>query len=76
MDNIEKTRRDIINTYVEFRKQRGITQQQLADGSGLKRPNISRFESGESNPTLDMLIRLADELDLQIEIVAKGGENE
>ena len=73
MDNIEKTRRDIINTYVEFRKQRGITQQQLADGSGLKRPNISRFESGESNPTLDMLIRLADELDLQIEIVAKGG---
>ena len=38
---------------------------------GIKRPNISRFESGNYNPSLDMLIRMADKMDLQIEITLR-----
>ena len=62
----EEIRRAVIAQYIEYRKRKGITQQDIADSMGIKRPNISRFESGNYNPSLDMLIRMADKMDLQI----------
>lgn len=67
----EEIRRAVIAQYIEYRKRKGITQQDIADSMGIKRPNISRFESGNYNPSLDMLIRMADEMDLQIEITLR-----
>lgn len=64
-------RRAVIAQYIEYRKRKGITQQDIADSMGIKRPNISRFESGNYNPSLDMLIRMADKMDLQIEITLR-----
>ena len=61
----EAIRRAVIAQYIEYRKRKGITQQDIADSMGIKRPNISRFESGNYNPSLDMLIRMADKMDLQ-----------
>ena len=67
----EAIRRALIAQYIEYRKRKGITQQDIADSMGIKRPNISRFESGNYNPSLDMLIRMADKMDLQIEITLR-----
>ena len=67
----EAIRRAVIAQYIEYRKRKGITQQDIADSMGIKRPNISRFESGKYNPSLDMLIRMADKMDLQIEITLR-----
>ena len=44
---------------VTLRKQKGWTQQQLADEVGVRVLQIRRYESGASQPTLDVIRRLA-----------------
>ncbi len=46
----------------EFRLKRGMSQETLAEESGLSRRTIQRIELGESNPNGDSLKRLADAL--------------
>ena len=63
--------------YIEYRKIRNLTQEELASSMGIKRPNISRFETGQYNPTLDLLVKMADcmELELHVELIDKREEN-
>jgi transcriptional regulator with XRE-family HTH domain len=42
-----------------LRKQRGLTQQAVADASGAHVTQIRRYEAGTSQPTLDVLRNLA-----------------
>ena len=42
-----------------LRKQRGLTQQELADRVALHITQINRYEGGDSQPTLETLRRLA-----------------
>ena len=49
-----------------FRKQRGLTQAQLADMAQVKRPNISRLEAGKHAPGIMLLERLAESLQVKI----------
>lgn len=51
-----------------FRKLKGLTQAEVAERAGISRTNISRFESGKYNPTLDMLVKLATAMDLDISV--------
>ena len=44
---------------VTLRKQKGWTQQQLADEVGVRVLQIRRYENGASQPTLDAIRRLA-----------------
>ncbi len=62
----ENVRAEIVNQFREVRKRLGITQQVLADMTGTKKSNISRFESGRYNPSLDFLIKLATGLGIEI----------
>lgn len=52
----------------QARLQAGITQQQLADLTGINQADISRFERGISNPSLATLQRLADGLGMGLSI--------
>ena len=52
----------------DARKAQDITQEVLAERVGTKKSNISRFESGKYNPSLDFLIKVAESLGKQIEI--------
>lgn len=45
-----------------FRKAKGLTQQGLADAVSVSVIQIHRYESGSSQPTLDVIRRLAVEL--------------
>ncbi len=62
--------------YARVRKDKGMTQQQVADVSGVKRPNIARLEGGKHSPTVDMLFRVADSMgmDLEICLVDRDGQ--
>lgn len=52
----------------QARMRNGITQQQLADLTGINQADISRFERGFSNPSLATIKRLADGLGMGLNI--------
>jgi len=44
------------------RLENNLTQQKLSDLSGVPQPEISRFEAGDGNPTLETLAKLCHAL--------------
>ena len=68
------TRSELIKQYVECRKSKKMTQDELAKRAGISRPNISRFESGNYNPSLEMMVRIAAALDMSISIRLEKNE--
>ena len=68
-----ETRRKMLEQLVAYRKALGLTQKDLADRMGVSRPNISRFESEDYNPTIDMIVKVADSMgyDVKIEFVER-----
>ena len=50
-----------------LRERRKLTQQDLAERSGVPRPTLAHLESGEANPTLSVLVRVAEALGTSIE---------
>lgn len=75
LNNFGVVRRDVIEQYIRCRKERNITQAELARRAGIPRPNITRFESGTYNPSLEMMVRIASALGMKLEIgLVKEGE--
>ncbi len=50
---------DFAQRLAAFRKERGLTQQALADRVQVHLTQINRYETGDSQPTLDVIRRLA-----------------
>jgi transcriptional regulator with XRE-family HTH domain len=46
----------------EIRKSQAISQEQLAERAGISAQYVSNIERGKENPTLDLLLRLAEAL--------------
>lgn len=69
----KSTRHSVIEQYVRCRKLQGITQAELAKRAGVPRSNITRFESGNYNPSLELLVRIAAALgmSLKMQLTAK-----
>ena len=66
---MQKELRDsVMGQLVAIRKEKNMTQNDISVLTGILRPNISRMESGNYNPTLDMLVRVADSLGLKVNI--------
>ncbi|MBI8990098.1 helix-turn-helix transcriptional regulator [Corynebacterium sp. CCM 8863] len=55
------------------RKERKITQTELAEVSGVDQAEISRIENGRANPTLYTVSRLAAALGKEIRLSPAGG---
>ncbi|MDD3795248.1 MAG: helix-turn-helix transcriptional regulator [Lachnospiraceae bacterium] len=62
------TRDNVIAQYLQIRKEKDITQAALAKTAKISRPNVARFESGEYNPTLGYLVKLAYAMDMELDI--------
>ena len=62
-----KPRYDLIAQIINARHEQKITQAEMAKRMGTNKSNISRFESGSYNPSLDFLIRAAASLGKKIE---------
>ncbi|MBP3677121.1 MAG: helix-turn-helix transcriptional regulator [Agathobacter sp.] len=54
-----KFARSIVDELIIERKRLGLTQQDIADRTGMKAPNVTRIESCKFTPTLDVLERYA-----------------
>ncbi|MDC7289948.1 helix-turn-helix domain-containing protein [Blautia schinkii] len=58
----------VIRAMIEARRDQHLTQQQLADRTGIDRADISKLENGNANPSLKLLKRLAEGLGMNIKI--------
>lgn len=65
---------DIIRAIVDARVSNNLTQKELADRTGINQADISKLENGTRNPSLRLLQRLADGMDmvLKIEFIPKS----
>jgi len=61
-------RYDIISQIIDARKTQNMTQAELAKLVGTQKSNISRLESGNYNPSLDFLIKVANSLGKNLKI--------
>ena len=77
MIEIEKNRvkEQIIDQYISIRKEKGFSQEKIAELSGIARTNIVRIEAKKNVPTIEVLIKLAIaiDMDLDIKFVEKAG---
>ena len=64
----KKMKEDVAQQYISARKALKLTQEDIANKSGIKRPNITRFERGDYNPTIDMLVKGAASMGKKLEI--------
>ena len=55
-----------------LRKEKGLTQEQLAEQVGVARRTISRWETGSNMPDLDILLELADFYSVDLREILDG----
>lgn len=48
----------------ELRQEKGYTQKQISDKTGISRSVLSQYETGHSEPTASVIIKLADALEV------------
>ena len=56
----------------ELRKEKGLTQEQLAERMGVARRTVSRWETGSNMPDLDILMELADLYAVDLRVILSG----
>ena len=65
---VQNSTTEVVKELVTERKRQGMTQQELADITGILPPNLARIESGKHIPTLVVLEKYASALGKHIEI--------
>ncbi|POM25544.1 anaerobic benzoate catabolism transcriptional regulator [Actinomadura rubteroloni] len=50
------------------REELGLSQSQLGERAGLQQPAVARFEAGGTMPTIPMLERLAEALEMRLNV--------
>lgn len=65
---------ELIEKLINARLESNLTQKELAQKCGIKQSNISRLESGKSNPTIRFLEKIADSLDCDLVIELRKRE--
>lgn len=58
--------KDLISSIKERREMLQVTQETLADLSGVGLRTLKQFESGKGNPTLKTINKLADALGMEL----------
>ena len=62
---------EIIDAVIAARIEKQMTQAELAELADTKQSNISRFESGNYNPSVEFLQKIAGALDKQLGITLR-----
>ena len=59
---------DVIRAIVNARTSQNLTQKELAERTGINQADISKLENGTRNPSINLLKRLADGMDMMLKI--------
>lgn len=59
-------RRGLGENIARYRRQAGLSQDQLADRIGKERRSVQRYERGERDPSFSDLVLIADGLDVSL----------
>lgn len=59
---------DVIKAIVDARISRNLTQKELAQRTGINQADISKLEHGTRNPSINLLKRLAEGMDMALKI--------
>ena len=59
---------NMIQAIIDARKRSHLTQKQLAERTGIDQSDISKLETGNANPTLQVLKRLAEGMDMMLKL--------
>ena len=65
----------LIEALLDARIASGMTQKELSGRSGVSQANISKIENGEYNPSVAVLRRLADAMDMDLKITFVPRQN-
>lgn len=65
---------DVVRAIVDARISQNLTQRQLAERTGINQADISKLENGTRNPSLKLLKRLAEGMNmtLKLEFIPKN----
>ncbi|WPP49614.1 helix-turn-helix domain-containing protein [Catalinimonas niigatensis] len=55
------------------RKKSGMSQEKLAQTLGITTGGVGNYETGKSKPSIDILIKLSDKLNVTVDWLIKGG---
>ena len=58
----------VMQAMIDARKSAGLTQKQLSEKTGITQADISKLESGNANPSLRTLQRLASGMGMKVKI--------
>ena len=61
----------VLSELVKIRKEKGLSQAELAERTGNKQQVISRIEKKENSPTLKTICAILNSLDYEIQLVPK-----
>jgi DNA-binding XRE family transcriptional regulator len=56
----------------ELRESKHMTQDELASGAGVQRPDVSKIENGRSEPNLRTIRKIARKLEVSLSELFKG----
>ena len=59
----------LIGAFIKARQEKGITQKQLEEMSGVKQPVIARMEKGSTKPQLDTILKVLAPLGKTLAVV-------
>lgn len=58
----------IVQAMIDARKASGLTQKQLSERTGIAQADISKLESGNANPSIKTLQRLAAGMGMKVKV--------
>lgn len=71
---------EVVHKLTEQRQSQGLSQQDIAEATGMAAPNIARLESCKRIPTMQVLAKYADAVGMEINIevvpIAKNAAEE
>ena len=65
-------RAKIVMQFVFLREKLGYTQQEIADKMRVMRQQITRFENMSNSPTIFFLVKYANALDTELDVILNG----
>ena len=65
----------VVRQLIALREQHGWTQRELADRAGMKQPQLARLETGQVEPKLDTLQRLAEAMGCRVRVSFEPAEH-